>query len=264
MIKKNVTLALSGGGVKGYAHVGVLKVLEKHKIKVSLIVGTSAGAIVGAMYAARPNAKALENFVLKEKPYTWKDFTFSKAGFVTGESFIERISKYISVERFSELKIPLMVTVTDMNTEKEKVIKSGKLMEAVRASMAVPGIFTPITKKKHILVDGGVISSMPLHIVPESDLTIAIDVIPDKRRVTPHSNLLALVEKTAMIMSSEIIKWEIKAFKQELVLIKPNVKVKTFLYTKDIKKIIRNAEKATEKAIPKIMKCLEDKCEREN
>jgi len=174
---KKIGLALGGGGVRGLAHIGVLRVLEKYNIPVDFIAGTSIGAIVGAFYCASPNAKQLEKMAVS---VPWKklfDITLPTRGIVKGKIIDKFLKTHLGVTKFEELKIPLFVTATDIENNREIIFNKGNIVKAIHASSAMPGVFVPINNKGRILVDGGVIDPMPIGVLKDyADIIIAVNV----------------------------------------------------------------------------------------
>lgn len=177
-----IGLALGSGSARGIAHLGVLKALEENNVIIDYIAGSSMGAFIAAAYAAGSPLSRLEEFAVKT---TWqfaaKMFipSFSKSGFVEGEKISEFLYEVIGVRDFSELKMPLAIDTTDLETGDKYSIVSGDLITAVRASIAVPTVLTPKMINNRILVDGGLVSPIPIKTVKDmgADFIIAVDVM---------------------------------------------------------------------------------------
>ncbi|HVY01198.1 MAG TPA: patatin-like phospholipase family protein [Candidatus Nanoarchaeia archaeon] len=176
--RKKVGLALSGGGIRGLAHIGVLRALEKYNIPIDFISGTSMGAVVGALYSAEPNAKKLEKEILKEDISDLFDYTLSKAGFVKGDKIERYLKSKLGSVNFEDLKIKLFVTSYDIKHNREVIFSKGDIVKATRASISFPGLFIPVKNKNEILVDGGVIDPLPTEILKKAgaDIIIAVNV----------------------------------------------------------------------------------------
>lgn len=178
-----IGLALGSGSARGIAHIGVLKALEELNIPIDLIAGSSMGAFVGAAYAA---GKTIDQLEANTEQTTWQDTakmfipTFSKGGLVKGKRISGLIHERVGVSDFEELKIPLGVDTTDLETGEKYTITTGDLIAAVRASMAVPMVLTPKIIDGRILVDGGLVSPVPIQTVRDmgADFVIAVDVMP--------------------------------------------------------------------------------------
>ncbi|WP_298950961.1 patatin-like phospholipase family protein [uncultured Nonlabens sp.] len=184
-----IGIALSGGGVRGIAHAGVIKALQEHDITVHHVTGTSAGALVGALYAMGIDVDHIFNFFEQSNLFHPRKFAFRQAGFINSSVFIENLSPYIPENNFKCLKTPLSVTATDLNTGKLKVFKEGELYKAILASAAFPGIFTPIEIDGNLYVDGGVINNFPIDLLDDCDLKIGsyVNKVDQKSRKLKHS-----------------------------------------------------------------------------
>ena len=184
--KKKVGLALSGGGARGIAHIGILKTLEKYKVPIDYISGTSIGALIGALYSAEPNAKKLEKEVLEIE---WKklfDYTIPTKGLIKGKKIEEFLKEKFGDLKFNELKIPLFITAFDIENKQEIIFHKGNVAKAVRASISIPGIFVPTENNGKILVDGGLTDLIPTEILKKegADIIIAVNLNSIKEKET--------------------------------------------------------------------------------
>jgi len=179
-----VGLALSGGTFRGMAHIGVLKALEDESIPIDMISGTSAGALAGACYAKERKAAILEEIMLG---LDWRklaglidlNLILLWKGFVQGQRAKSFLSSIIGNVRFEDLEIPLSVVATDIRSMEEIVINEGSVAEAVRASISMPMIFTPVKWRGRFLVDGGVVNPMPVDVVRNmgAEIVIAVNTV---------------------------------------------------------------------------------------
>lgn len=179
--EKKVGLALSGGAARGFSHVGVLKALVENDIPVDLISGCSAGSFVGGAFAA---GMSVDDIIEVGKKISWfgiASFSYSPRGLLTNAPLTKLITDSFPVTQFEKLKIPFAAVACDLETGTEVVLRdSGDLVEAIRASCAIPGVFVPVVDGKgRSLVDGGVVSPMPTKIVRKmgADVVIAVDLI---------------------------------------------------------------------------------------
>ena len=172
--RKKIGIALSGGGVRGIAHIAVLEVLEDLKIPIDYISGTSMGAIVAALYAFEPNAKKLKKEILKIDISKLFDFTISKYGFIKGNRLEEFFQKRFNNMTFKDAKIPLFITAYDIERNREVIFNKGDVSRAIRSSISIPGIFFPVQNKNEILVDGGVIDPIPSEILKKQGADVII------------------------------------------------------------------------------------------
>jgi NTE family protein len=190
-----IGLALGGGGAKGLAHILMLEALDELGIRPHRIAGTSIGAIMGALYAAGLSGKQvralIEQFFVDQdeaersllawpKSLRWLDFIdpeFGNGGLLDSSDFIEFLGEQLPAQGFRRLEIPLQVVTAELLTGKQVVIKSGPLLPALQASMAVPGVFRPVELDGRILVDGGVANPLPYDMLFDTcDVVVAIDV----------------------------------------------------------------------------------------
>lgn len=183
--KKKVGLALSGGAARGLAHVGVLNALQMEGISIDMIAGTSAGAVMGAIYAWSQDTKRMIEQALDtdwKKFGTMVDPSFPKTGFIKGRKVKKLISTFIPENiRFSDLHVPLACVATDIDTGEEIVIDKGLVLDALRATISIPGIFTLVKREGRFLVDGGLTTPVPVNVVRNmgADFVIAVNVNPD-------------------------------------------------------------------------------------
>lgn len=180
---KTVGLALGGGGARGWAHVGVLRALEEADIKIDYLAGTSIGALVGAIYVADA-LDELENFAAEisvENLLSFMDVSFPNLGLMNGERVYEFISKYVFDRKIEDTKIPFRCVATNFLLKEEVVFQSGKIVDAVRASISIPGIFTPFRQEDVYLVDGGVVNPVPVNIARAmgAEIIIAVNLNKD-------------------------------------------------------------------------------------
>lgn len=157
-----IGLALSGGGIKGVAHIGTLKAITEKGIKIDRITGTSAGAIVGALYAGGYSWEVILAFFTKTSIFNLSRFARRKPGFIDTIKFENDLKIYFPDNSFEKLDIPLTITATEIESGNLKVFNSGKLICPILASSAFPGVFTPIDIDGTFYFDGGVIDDFPV------------------------------------------------------------------------------------------------------
>lgn len=178
-----VSLVLSGGGARGIAHIGVLEELEKQGFEIHSITGTSMGAVVGGIYAAG-KLNAFKDWLLeldKIDVFNLVDFTLFNKGFIKGDDAIEKLSDFIPDKQIQDLSIRFCATATDLNSKEQVLFTEGSLNTALRASIAIPNVITPLKTKDSILVDGGLINNIPINHAQrnDNDLLIAVNVNAD-------------------------------------------------------------------------------------
>ena len=179
---KRVGLALGSGGARGWAHLGVLQALREKEIKVDFIAGTSMGAVVGAFLAARRET------VLREladhldwhrlRQFFW-EVSLSRSGLTDGRRLLEETGKLLGLREFRELDLPFRAVATDLSNGDEVVLSSGNLLPAIRASISIPGLFSPIRIGRRYLVDGGLVNPVPVSVVRAmgAQMVMAVDVV---------------------------------------------------------------------------------------
>lgn len=183
--RAKIGLALGGGGARGLAHIGVLDVLQQEKIPIDMIAGTSVGALVGAIYAQNKDTSVIESvcFLLdRKKLLSLIDFTWPRSGFIGGRKVRNLLKMIMGHDvTFSDLKIPLACVASDINAGGEVVIDHGSVLDAVRASISVPGIFTVVKRESRYLVDGGLENPVPVSVLRKmgADFVIAVNVESD-------------------------------------------------------------------------------------
>jgi NTE family protein len=191
-----VGIALGGGGVRGLAHIPILQVLDDFQIRPAVISGSSMGAIVGALYASGMSAREIREVVERRlilKNDTWRDLIekredlltwvsafkpdFSGSGLLNAQGILNSLLNEIRVDSFEDLEIPLLVVAADYWSAEQIVFEKGGLLSAIQASMAVPGVFSPVSVQGRILVDGGVVNLVPYDLLASrADFIIAVNV----------------------------------------------------------------------------------------
>lgn len=195
MPERNVRLVLGSGGARGMAHLGVIEELEREGFVIKEVVGCSMGAVVGGIYAAGylDEYKHWLISLTKLDVFRLLDFTFSSQGFVKGERVFKAIEQLIGDHQIENLRIPFTAVATDVVARKEVHYQSGSLFKALRASIAIPTIFTPVIEGRTQLVDGGVLNPLPLNLIrkEEGDLVVAVNInanVPPGKNFNPPIN----------------------------------------------------------------------------
>jgi len=259
-IRKKVGLALGSGGVRGLAHVGVIKTLLKHDIPIDYIAGCSIGAWVGAHYALYQDINLLEEFTVgkkKEKIFSFLEPTL-RGGLVKGRKIEKLLNTWLGDADFKDLKIPLNIVAADLLSGEQVIFGSGKLSFAARASMAIPGLFQPIRYKDKILVDGGICNPVPDDLVRKMGADVVIAVNLDSFQGSngfskKNLNFYSIALRTMFLMRDYLAKYSMKDYD---VAIQPMLaKYSSWVgyFTGDVgQKIVAIGEKETEKMIPLI------------
>ena len=178
----NIGLVLSGGGVRGAAHIGVIKALEEFGLYPTHIAGTSAGAIVGALYAHGYNIEDMMAFFKKIQILDFKKYARNKPGFIDSEKYYSIFTEYFPVDDFSSLKKSLIIAATDILEGTLKAFSSGELIKPIIASATFPGLFAPIMIDDSYYIDGGTLNNFPVEFLTGiCDTIIGVNVNPFKR-----------------------------------------------------------------------------------
>ena len=179
--RKKVGLVLGSGSSRGWAHIGAIEALEEARIPIDFIVGCSVGSYVGAIYASG-SIESLKAFVLRmdgQKVFSYFDVVIPRSGLLDGTRKVKELfSMHTAVERFSDLNIPLAMVATDLNKGDKVVMTSGNILEALRATMSIPGLFAPVQVKGRWLVDGALVDPVPVGVARamSADVVIAVDL----------------------------------------------------------------------------------------
>ena len=178
--KKNVTLVLSGGGARGFAHIGAIEEIESRGYIINSIAGTSMGALIGGVYATGKlnEFKKWAYNLDKQEIFKLIDFSFSNQGLIKGDRVLKTMKKFIPDANIEDLKIKYTATAFDLAQNKEIVFRVGSLYDAIRASISIPTVFTPVIIGNSVLVDGGVVNNIPIKnaIRTKNDVLIAVYV----------------------------------------------------------------------------------------
>lgn len=194
---RSVSLALGSGGARGYAHIGVIRWLTEKGLKIESIAGSSMGALVGGIYATGKMDVYTEWACALEKRHVLGllDFTFGRSGLLKGEKVMDSLRELIGDANIEDLPVAFTAVATDITNEKEVWLDSGPLFDAIRASIGIPTLFTPLNLDGRILVDGGLLNPIPIAptVRDNTDLTIAVNLsgkgkVPEK--VKPPSSPL--------------------------------------------------------------------------
>lgn len=259
--KFQVALVLGGGGSRGLAHVGVIEELQNAEIPIDLIVGTSAGGIVGALYADTQDIDYIKNILCPLKSSAILDYTLinSRYGFVTGYKLRDYLNKYLKSRTFEELKVPLIVVAADLYTGEVVTLGASELIPSVHASCAVPGMFRPVRLYGRYLIDGGILEPVPVQTARNNgaEIVIAVDISENLSEDLPKNII------DVMVRSFEICYLQLSniSMMSADVVIKPKIRrVGMFCDTKSDKdKLYLAGREAARNAIPYIKHLIEMK-----
>lgn len=209
--KPKIGLALGGGAARGFAHIGVIKMLEAHGIQADFIVGTSAGAVVGSLYAGGHDAFAMQKIAQQLDEKIFADWTLGGRGLLKGEALQDFINQQLRRRPLEKLNRPFAAVATDLNSGERVVFRTGDTGMAVRASAAVPGVFQPTQFRGKSYVDGGLSSPVPVQAARDmgADMVIAVDISAQPEG-QPIDSLSAILWQTTTIMGGAIAGNELK------------------------------------------------------
>lgn len=245
-----IALVLGAGASKGFAHIGVIKVLESNNIPIHMIVGTSAGSFVGSFYAYGFNAYQLQKIALEIKKSDIVDLMFPDNGFIQGIKLESFVNKMLNSTVLEKLKIPFFAVATDIQSGEEIIFGKGNTGTAVRASCSIPGVFTPVKIGNKFYVDGGVVSPVAVDAAKKlgADVVIAVDISSDNQSPPPKNTIETLLQSINIMYSKLAISQLTKAD----VIIKPRVgHIASYDFDKRHEAIMEG-EKAALEALPKI------------
>lgn len=200
--KQNIALVLSGGGSKGLAHIGAIQELEKQGFNITSVAGTSIGSVIGGLYAMGKLTEYTKWVRTLNQKSIWGllDFTLSTKGLLKGEKVLSKMKTFIPDVSIEKMNIPFAAVATDILNEKDVVFKSGSFYEAIRASVAIPTIFTPVKYEDTILVDGGVLNPIPIEHVKriDNDLLVIVNLYGEKKTKTPAIQISKIENKNTI------------------------------------------------------------------
>lgn len=247
-----VALVLGGGSAKGFAHIGVIRVLEQEKIPIHMIIGTSVGSLIGGIYASNPDSFQLEWLAFKMDKNDILDFSiiYSKLGPVQGARLEAFVEQTVKTQRIEDTKIPFYPIATDLNTGETVILEKGSLAKAVRASSSMPGIFVPVTFGNRMLVDGGVTNNLACDIARSkgADIVIAVNLLKDIKDYN-ISSVVDIIGQSIYIMMHESNKTKLKYAD---IIIEPDTKGVSMFDFSQKKILMEEGIKAAKAAVPKI------------
>ncbi len=258
--RPKVALVLGGGAARGFAHVGVIRALEQEKIPIDMVVGTSVGSLIGAIYASDMNSFDLE----------WTAFTLEKddvfdyallsvitgMGPVKGDKLEAFVKSKVPVANIEQLKLPFAAVATDLNRGTQVVLDHGPVARAVRASSAIPGVFNPVEHQGRLLVDGGLVDNIPVSVAREkgADIVIAVDIGENVTNFNITNLVDVMLQAVTIIMNENANQKK----KDADVLITPAVGDVAMLDFTQKKRCMQAGIEAARRAVPEIRKKIEE------
>ncbi|MGI6364596.1 MAG: patatin-like phospholipase family protein [Bacillota bacterium] len=255
--RPKIGLALGAGAARGIAHLGVLRTLEKYKLPVDFIAGSSMGALVGALYACGIDVNFLIKFANELRTKSWVDLCMPRTGLISGKKVETMLQMLTRNRTFDQLKIPFAAVTTDIERGEAVVIKEGNVAAAVRASISIPVIFKPVRMDGRLLVDGGVVDRVPVSVVREmgADMVIAVDV-NRYAEFQPVVNIVDVMFQTLDIMERKILSAMVLDTE---ILIRPKVGHISPAHFHRVDELVQAGEEAAEAAMGRVGCILRDK-----
>lgn len=256
IMNTGIGLALSGGATRGIAHIAVLEVLERENVPIRAIAGTSAGSMIGALYAAGMPPSEIKRIALQTNWKSILKFTIPKMGLISSDGIRRFMETILPVNKFSALTIPFAAVATDLLTGDKVSITTGSIAKAVQASCSLPIIFTPTEINKKLLVDGGIASQIPVKTVREElgvKQVIAVNVNHKARELTQYDNIVKIAAHLSALWASRNAREEEKLAD---VVIQVSAKGIALYDLSRSHELLRRGKKATEEQLPSIRSLL--------
>ena len=204
-VKVRLGIALGGGAAKGFAHIGVIKMLEANGFKPEVVSGTSAGSVVGALYASGMDAFQMQQHAVSLDEASIRDVSLFSGGVLKGQALQDYVNRTIGQRAFDKMKKPFAAVATQLASGQRTIFVRGNVGQAVRASCSVPGVFEPVKIGDALYVDGGLVSPVPVDAARQlgADFVIAVDISTRVTGKTPDS-MLGVVNQTITIMGQKL------------------------------------------------------------
>jgi NTE family protein len=253
--RPKIGLVLGSGSARGLAHIGVLQVLLENDIPIDLVAGCSIGAMVGGVYAAGVNMKMLGKMLENIDNRMFFDISYPRMGFIAGEKVKKLLSLLTKNKNFEDLDIPFYAVATDLISGQKIIINEGSVVEAIRASISIPGVFQPVKKDGMVLVDGAVTDRLPVETAKlnGADIIIAVEVNYTHHKETKISSMLDVLMTSLDIMQK--VQFDLVE-PQADILLKPKVGHFAPQDFNSVKQLIDLGRAETEPRIPEIKKML--------
>lgn len=262
MNRPKIGLALGSGGARGLSHIGVLKILEENSIPIDYIAGVSIGSIAGAYYSLNGEITSLEKKALqltKKDLLKLIDLTSPKRALISGNKIKSFIGELINNKSFSDTKIPLKIIATDLCSGEEIQITEGKLIDAIRASISIPGIFSPVKLNGRLLLDGGIVNPTPIDVVKQmgADIVIGVDLTMKHPIKLENPTILETLMQSFEILRTQNTKLNVNNVKN-VIMIKPNFSgvLDSYRFYEN-SKFIEEGKRVVKEALPRIIELIE-------
>jgi NTE family protein len=252
--RPKIGLALGGGFARGLAHVGVLRVLERHQIPVDFVAGTSVGALIAATYAGGTSLDEMERRGAETRFRDFGRWTLSRMGMASNERLEYFLRRFTPIREFRQMKIPLSIVATDIVSGESVYFTEGDIGVAIRASCAYPGLFLPVEDKGHILVDGFLTESVPAEAARKlgAQIVIGVHLEPGLLDTRPRNTIEVISRSFSIIQAASSQPWRSIVD----VLIEPDVHHVHWDEFVKTPQLVAAGEEATRRALPKIQAAL--------
>jgi NTE family protein len=256
-VKLKIALVLGGGAAKGFAHVGVIKMLEAQGIVPDIVVGTSAGSVVGSLYAAGYSGFQLQELAFSLDEKQLRDVSFATTGLIKGEKLQDYINQLVQNRPIEKLNKPFGAVATNLATGSSILFQRGNTGQAVRASSSIPGVFQPTLIAGHRYVDGGVISPVPVESARKmgANFIIAVDISAKANGFTP-TGAIGIMQQSVTIMGQKMGATELAAAD---IILRPRVGKIGAIDFEQRHRAILEGEKVTLHMMPEIKRKLQSK-----
>lgn len=254
--RPRIAWALGGGGARGFAHLGVLKVLKEARIPIDALAGTSMGAVMAVLFAAGTDLKYLTALATTIAWENFVDLRFPRYGLVEGKRITPLIRLLTKRKKLEELAVPVRVIATDLLTGDEVIFDHGPLDEAVRASISIPGIFTPVPSGQRLLVDGGLVAGVPVNAAAEMGMELVFAVnVGGELDTEPPRSVFDILYRSSEIMMRQLdgIQMEQAAF-----VLTPEVGHVGTVQFNRAEECIEKGEAAAREALPEMRRIIEE------
>jgi NTE family protein len=271
---RKIGLALSGGGARGLAHIGVLEILEREGVPIDYLAGTSMGGVIAAGYAAGLSPNFLEQEALRmanlRRLLALADPSLPRRGFLEGQKVRAYLIGHLGDRTFDDLRLPLALVAVDLNDGSEVILRDGRVVDAVRATISLPGVFTPVERDGQLLVDGGLLNNLPADVVRQmgADVVIAVNTATEdkgavfslveaahRRRYIPNGlvDTLEVPWRSVSVMMAEINRHRLAEARPE-VIVRPAIPQGVTLLTgfPRAAEIIATGKEAATRELPRI------------
>jgi len=253
--KPIIALALGSGGSRGFAHIGVLKALEANGIHIDIVVGTSAGSVVGALYAAGYKSAEIQRIALDLDQDRLKDTDLSTRGYIRGEQLQDFINRELNNRSIEQLDIPFVAVATQLDTGYAVTFNRGNTGKAVRASSSIPGVYYPVRIGEHEYVDGDLKNPVPVSVARAmgADIVIAVDISQQPKDQAYAQDIIDILKQSLRIMRQSVLAHELDTAQ---IVIRPDLGRTPVINEESKLRLIKKGEDAATAMMPQIREWL--------